>query len=118
MTLQKTKMESLKDDHQDQKTSPQDQTTSVQGDCNPHKIWNTTKPNKKYIKIQENIKNITTEKQPTTQSNCTSGGEADGGDQVEWTWILSISKQMERSRSLKKQGLYGLFTFTFKWKRP
>jgi hypothetical protein len=55
---------------------------------------------------------------------------------LDWTWILSISKQMERSQSngrrilsifskqmersqsLKKQALYGLYTFTFKWKRP
>jgi hypothetical protein len=52
--LQRTKMEPLKDVHQQPKTFPQDQTTSVQGDCNPHKK-NKIQQNQpeKYIKYEK-----------------------------------------------------------------
>ena len=57
MTLQITEIEPLKDGHQHPKTLPQDQTTLVHGDCNPHKKRKKKKTQPKQ-KIQENIKKL------------------------------------------------------------
>jgi hypothetical protein len=62
-----------------------------------------SKTKQKVHKIQENIEKITAEKQPTTQSNCTSGGEVDGGDQVERVGGSRIGwRQREAREPLRK----------------
>ena len=65
VALQKIEMEPLKDEHQHQKTLPQDKTTLVQEDCKPQKIRNTVKPNRKYINYKKTLERVLKKKKKT-----------------------------------------------------